>query len=103
MSIADAVIAVYSAESAALRAIDAVRGTPTATLQIDAARVCVNDAASRVEFAARHALAAMGDGDALRMPLTALRRFLKSTPIDTVAPRRRLADETVSRGRYLFQ
>ena len=103
LSIADVVIAVYSAESAALRASDAVRGTPTATLQIDAARVCVNDAASRVEFAARHALAAMGDGDALRIPLTALRRFLKYTPIDTVAPRRRLADETVSRGRYLFQ
>jgi hypothetical protein len=32
--------------------------------------------------------------------LAALRRLLKVTPINTVAARRRLADETVSRGSY---
>jgi hypothetical protein len=34
--------------------------------------------------------------------LAALRRVLKVTPINTVAARRRLADETVSRGGYPF-
>jgi hypothetical protein len=98
------VIAVYGAESAALRAAEAVRsGAATAPLQLDAARVCVNDAAPQVEVAARRALAAMADGDALRMQLAALRRFLRAAPIDTITLRRRLADETVSRGRYVFQ
>ena len=48
------------------------------------------------------ALAAMADGDTLRTMLAALRRLMKVTPINTVAPRRRIADETVARGGYVF-
>jgi hypothetical protein len=43
----------------------------------------------------------MGDGDTLRTLLTALRRVLKATPVNTVALRRTLADATVSRGSYI--
>ena len=39
--------------------------------------VFVNDAAGRVEIAARDALAAMAEGDTLRTLLAALRRLLK--------------------------
>ena len=62
----------------------------------------INDAASRIEAAAKTALAAMADGDTLRTLLAALRRLLKVTPINTAALRRRLADETVTSGSYPF-
>ena len=99
--IADILIDVFSAESAVLRA-SALTDAPRAPLHADAARVFVNDAAMRIDAAARQALAAMAQGDALRTYLAALRRLLKFAPIDTVTLRRRLADEAVARGGYVF-
>src|SRR5471030_2105956 len=103
MHLADIAIDVYSAESAVLRAQAAAEAKASrAALHVDAARVFVNDAALRIDASARQALAAMVDGDTLRTMLAALRRVLKVTPINTVAARRRLADETVTRGGYPF-
>jgi alkylation response protein AidB-like acyl-CoA dehydrogenase len=101
MGIADIVIAVACSESALLRASSA--GGPMAPFHVDAASIFINDAASRVEALAKQALAAMAEGDTLRTHLAALRRLLKVTPIDTVSRGRRIADETVRRGRYIFQ
>jgi len=98
---ADILIDVFSAESALLRA-DSAQGGSRASLHADAARVFINDAAGRIEIAARQALAAMVAGDTLRTMLAGLRRVLKVTPIDAVTLRRRLADEAVSRGGYIF-
>lgn len=101
MHLADIAIDVYSAESATLRALAAAeQHVPRAALHVDAARVFVSDASLRIDASARQALAAMVDGDTLRMTLAALRRLLKVTPINTVAARRRLADEAVTRGAY---
>jgi alkylation response protein AidB-like acyl-CoA dehydrogenase len=101
--LADLLIDTYAADSAVQRAVDAAtRGLQAAPLQSDAARVFVNDAALRIETTARQALAAMGDGDVLRTQLAALRRLLKVTPVDTVAPRRRLSDAAVQRRGYPF-
>ena len=103
MHLADMLIDVLSADSAVLRAQAALdRRVTQAELHGDAARVFVNDAALRIDASARQALAAMADGDTLRMMLAALRRLMKVAPINTVALRRRLADETVARGGYLF-
>jgi len=103
MHAADILIDVFAAESAVLRATAASAQThPRAALQVDAARVFVNDAAMRIEASARQALAATVDGDTLRTMLAALRRLIKVMPINTAALRRRLADETVSRGAYPF-
>ena len=102
-SIADILIDTFAAESATLRALDAsARGLATAALHVDAARVTVNEAAGRIELAARACLAAMAEGDVLRTQLAALRRLLKVTPVNTVVMRRRLADATVVKGSYLF-
>jgi hypothetical protein len=98
---ADILIDVYSAESALLRAI-AAGGATRASLHADAARVFLNDAAARIEMTARQALAAMTSGDTLRTMLAGLRRLSKFVPLDTVTLRRRLADEAVSRGGYIF-
>jgi alkylation response protein AidB-like acyl-CoA dehydrogenase len=101
MAIADIVIAVACAESALLRATSAEDGG--APFHVDVASVFINDAASRVDACAKQLLAAMAEGDTLRTHLAALRRLLKVTPIDTVKRRRRIADETVRRGSYIFQ
>jgi alkylation response protein AidB-like acyl-CoA dehydrogenase len=101
MHAADILMDVFAAESAVLRAAAAHgQQRPRAELHVDAARVFVNDAAMRIDASARQALAATVDGDTLRTMLAALRRLIKVTPINTAALRRRLADETVSRGGY---
>ena len=100
---ADMLIDTFAAESAVLRALQAATdATNNAELQTDAARVYVSDAAARVESAARSSLAAMAEGDTLRMHLAALRRLLKVTPVNTVAMRRRLADAVVDRAGYVL-
>jgi alkylation response protein AidB-like acyl-CoA dehydrogenase len=100
---ADILIDTYAAESAVLRATEAVKARRSdAALHEAAARTFVNDAAQRVHAAAANALAAMAEGDTLRTLLAALRRLLKAIPINTVALRRTMADATVSRGGYIL-
>jgi alkylation response protein AidB-like acyl-CoA dehydrogenase len=94
LAAADIVIDVYASESAVLRAAQ------SAFLHTVAARVFVNDAATRVEAAAKTALAAMSEGDTRRTQLAALRRLLKVTPINSVGLRRQLADAAVERRTY---
>jgi alkylation response protein AidB-like acyl-CoA dehydrogenase len=103
MHTADILIDVYAGESAVLRATAAsAAANSRAALHVDAARVFVNDAALRIEASARQALAAMVEGDSLRMMLSALKRLSKTMPINTAALRRRIADETVARAGYPF-
>src|SRR5206468_10903679 len=103
MHLADMFMDIFAGESAVLRASAAsAQKAPRASLHVDAARVFVNDAAMRIEASARQSLGAMVEGDTLRTLLAALRRVIKVTPINTVALRRRLADETVTRGGYIF-
>jgi alkylation response protein AidB-like acyl-CoA dehydrogenase len=98
-SAADIVMDVFAAESTLVRAQNAA---PADALSAPCASVFVNDAAARVEIAARNALAAMTEGDNLRTLLAALRRMMKVTPIDTVTRRRRIADAVVARKGYPF-
>jgi alkylation response protein AidB-like acyl-CoA dehydrogenase len=99
---ADILIDVYSAESAVLRASSAASARGGDTLHVAVAQLIVNDAAARIEIAARNALAAIADGDMLRTLLAALRRVLKPAPLNTVALRRQIADATSERKRYPF-
>jgi alkylation response protein AidB-like acyl-CoA dehydrogenase len=101
--LADILIDTYTAESAVLRAKDATaRKLPNAEQHQQAAGITVNEAAGRIELAARSALAAMADGDVLRTQLAALRRLMKITPVNTVTMRRALADATLAKGGYIF-
>jgi hypothetical protein len=94
---ADIIIDAFAAESSALRASGVADPVKQA-----AARVLVHDAAGRAEIAARTALAAMAEGDALRTLLAALRRILKAAPVNTVALRRQVADAVTARPGYPF-
>jgi alkylation response protein AidB-like acyl-CoA dehydrogenase len=99
----DVLIDTFAAESAVLRARAAIaRGGPGAARHDAAARVFVQDAAQRVEMAARSALAALADGDTLRTLLAAVRRVLKVQPVNTVTLRRSLADAAVAHGGYIL-
>ncbi len=99
-STADILSDVFAADSVVARA--RASNTRSAALQAAAATVFVNDAAGRVELAARTALAAMAEGDGLRTLLAALRRFMKVTPVNTVVLRRQIADAVVSSRGYPF-
>jgi alkylation response protein AidB-like acyl-CoA dehydrogenase len=100
---ADIISDVFAGESAVLRAQQAIADAhPHAALHEAAARVFVNDAAQRVDSAAKSALAAMAEGDMLRTLLAALRRVLKVTPVNTVALRRQLAEAATLRGGYML-
>jgi len=103
MHLADMIIDTFSSESVVLRAqANRAARVATAELQADAARIFVNDAAVRVDASARQALAAMLDGDTLRTMVAALRRLFRQMPVNTAVLRRRLADEAVAKGSYIF-
>jgi alkylation response protein AidB-like acyl-CoA dehydrogenase len=98
----DMIMDVYAMESAILRTekLSLTRDEAQCKLQIDATRVFASDAIQRVERNARTAIATMFEGDELRMMLGVLRRYMKFTPFDTVAARRRIAESITEAGRY---
>jgi alkylation response protein AidB-like acyl-CoA dehydrogenase len=100
MQLADILIDTYAAESAVLRA-QAATGNKVALHQT-AARVFVSEAAIRIETSARRALGIMLDGDTLRTTVTALKRLFKQMPINGAVLRRRLADEAIDKGGWIF-
>ena len=69
---------------------------------IEATRLYIHDAMSRIETAAKNALAATVEGDDLRMLLAALRRFTRLSPLNTAQIREKLADKIVENGGYIF-
>ncbi len=104
MLVSDIVMEMFAAESTTLRAAHAAAaGHPAASLQADAAAVFTHDAALRVETHARTLFAGMLTGDALRTALAGLRRILKIAPLNTILPRRRIAEAVVQRKGYVFE
>jgi len=103
MTSADILIDTYAAESVLLRAATAgPSAAGGAEAHAAAARTFINDAAGRVDIAARSALAGMVEGDTLRTMLAALRRIMKVAPANTVALRRTVADAVAARKGYPF-
>ena len=103
MHLADITMDLFQSESALLRAqAAAARRDANAGQHAAAARVFINDAAMRIDASARQALAGTVEGDTLRTMLSALRRLIKVTPINTVKLRRELADEAIAKGGYVF-
>ncbi len=99
---ADIIIDAYQMETAILRAQkQAAKGD--AARQIDMAQVFCNDAIQRIEAKAKNTIAAMAEGDELRVMLAALKRFTKNTaPINTIAARQRIADTLITANKYTF-
>jgi hypothetical protein len=72
----------------------------TTDLHADLARTYINDAMMRIESSGKQALAAVSDGDTLRTQLSALRRLLRWSPVNTVTARQRIAEFLTDQGRY---
>jgi alkylation response protein AidB-like acyl-CoA dehydrogenase len=101
-SASNIIMAIYGMESAILRTERLIsnRGESACALQIDATRVFANDAVHQIEQEAKTALAAMAEGDELKMMLAALRRYAKFIPVDVISARRNIADHIIEAGRY---
>jgi alkylation response protein AidB-like acyl-CoA dehydrogenase len=104
IGIADVIMDAYAMESAILRAqkLAAAQGEEAAARYIDMTRVFCNDAVERIEARAKNTLAGMAEGDELRNLLTALRRFTKLTPVNTIAARQRIADVMIDANKYVY-
>ena len=98
MYISNMVMEVFAMDTALQRLLK----NPDAEPQAHIVRVFINDAISRVEFAARQVLAATAEGDALRTQLAAIRRLFRWTPLNTIKARQRIADFVIDHGRYNF-
>jgi alkylation response protein AidB-like acyl-CoA dehydrogenase len=104
LSAANIIMDTYAMESSILRAqkLSAAQGEEQAARYVDMTRVFCNDAVERIEAEAKNTLAAMAEGDELRTLLAALRRFTKSTPMNTVAARQRIADAMIQSNKYVY-
>lgn len=101
---ADVIIEAFQIDSAIGRTIKLIDrgGADKHSFAIDATKLYTHDAINRIEVAAKNALAAIAEGDELRIMLTALRRLTKQEPLNTAAIRERLADKVVEAGGYIF-
>lgn len=102
-AIADLISETFAMESGLLRARRALeRASPdAAALKVAMIRTYINDALPRIDAMAKSVLAAVAEGDTLRTQLAGLRRFLRYTPINTVALRRSIADRLIAHERYI--
>jgi alkylation response protein AidB-like acyl-CoA dehydrogenase len=103
-AVSDLVMDVYAMESALLRTLKAAGRTSeeACAAEVAGARSFIHETADRLEIEARRALARIAEGDTLRTELAVLRRFLRRTPADTIALKRRVADRALELGRYPF-
>ena len=105
LNCADIIMDAYQMESAILRAKKYAekQGEEAAARYIDMAAIFCNDAIQRVETKAKNTIAAIAEGDDMRMLLTALKRFTKNnSPINTIAARQRIADVLIGTNTYPF-
>ena len=104
MNIADMMIELYVTESVLLRAekLTSQVGEAESALQIEIARVYINDAADRIQIAGKNAINSFADGDEQKMMLMGLRRFTKVAPMNTKEARQRIAQKLIAENKYCF-
>ncbi len=104
MNLADVCIYTYMAESVILRVekLVSMKGEEACKIQIDMARVYLNDALDKSNIAGKNAVNAMADGDMQRMMLMGVKRFTKATPFNTKDARRRIAEALIAANQYAF-
>ena len=101
-SLADMAIEIYAAESALLRTMKYLHGNDesTAPFRLAMTRAWCSDLPEKILRYGSSILAASAEGDALNMPLAALRKLTRATPVNSVALRRQVAAITLESERY---
>jgi butyryl-CoA dehydrogenase len=96
MHISNMVMETYAIDTAVCR----LKKKDPDDVHVDIVRTFINDAMARIEFSGKQVLAAIGDGDLLRTQLSALRRLLRWSPINTIKTRQHIAEYLTDQGRY---
>ncbi|TRY26025.1 acyl-CoA dehydrogenase [Brevibacillus sp. LEMMJ03] len=101
---ADMLIELYAMDSVVKRTEKAIEknGVEKEQQKLDLATVYVHEAFDRVEAWAKEALAAMEEGDDLRMRLSILKKLTRRTPINTVHLKRVIADRVIEADGYVL-
>lgn len=99
---ADMLIELYAMDSIVKRTEKAVavNGLENEQQKLDLTTVYVQDAFDHVEGWAKEALAAMEEGDDLRLRLSILKKLTRRTPVNTVHLKRTIADRVLEAGGY---
>ncbi|SFI60132.1 acyl-CoA dehydrogenase family protein [Thermoflavimicrobium dichotomicum] len=101
--ISDIVIETFAMESALLRTLKAIakNGEAKEQAKIDLCRAFIYESMQRVDAFARHALAAMEEGDTLRTQLSMLKKFTRIEPLNEVAIKRAIAKRVLDAEKYV--
>lgn len=99
---ADMLIELYAMDSVMKRTERAIAATglENAQQKLEMTTVYVQEAFDRIEGWAKEALAAMEEGDDLRLRLSILKKLTRRTPINTVQLKRAIADRVIAAGEY---
>lgn len=99
---ADMLIELYAMDSIVKRTEKAIsaNGLENEQQKLDLTTVYVQEAFDRVEAWAKQALAAMEEGDDLRLRLSILKKLTRRTPVNTVQLKRAIADRVIEAGGY---
>ncbi len=104
-AIADMIIQVFVMESVILRSekISSRKSGagPNKEIAVAMARIYAAGAMEIVEASAKKVIAAVAEGDTLRVQLTILRRLAKHDPVDTIGLGRLVAQHVIRAGRYV--
>lgn len=101
--IADIVIETFAMESALLRTQKAIakNGEAKEQLKIAYTRAFIYESFQRVDAFARHALAALDEGDVLRTQLSILKKLTRHEPVNEVALKRSIAARIIDAEKYV--
>ncbi|MGG1660620.1 acyl-CoA dehydrogenase family protein [Brevibacillus sp. NRS-1366] len=99
---ADMLIELYAMDSVVKRTEKAIasRGLEQEQQKLELTTVYVQEAFDRIEGWAKEALAAMEEGDDLRLRLSILKKLTRRTPINTVQLKRSIADRVIAAEGY---
>ena len=85
-----------------IKELTAQKGDAATAVQADIVRTYIYDAADAINKAGKDALNRFADGDELRMMHIGLKRFTKVEPFNSIAARRRIAEEMIAKNSYCF-
>ena len=101
--LADIAIETFAMESALLRTKKAIlkNGEENEQAKIDYTQAFVYESMQKVDAFARHALAAIEEGDVLRTQLSVLKKLTRIQPLNEVALKRRIAERIIDAEKYV--